>query len=79
MVSPEGFQNDGEKAVDQLGGPQDGEEDPPVREEQIQLLVPDIGRQDTSQVDYIPTTSAMKILHTVGPRREGLNNNRQKL
>ena len=73
MVSPEGFQNDGEKAVDQLGGPQDGEEDPPVGEEQIQLLVPDVSWEDTTQMGCTQIQSKTPgMLDTLSPSREGL-------
>ena len=76
MISPEGPQHDGEKAVAQLGSSQESEQHPPVTEEQIELLVPDIGRQDTSQTDFSYSPSSTPgMLDTISSSGEGLNNN----
>ena len=75
MTSPEGSQQDGKKTVEQLGRSQDSEQHPPVAEEQVQLLVPDIGWQDTSQIDCIRVASITPgMLNAISPSREGLHN-----
>ena len=79
MISPEWSQQNGEKAVDQLGSSQDSEQHPPVEEEQVELLVPDIGGQDTSQIYCVCiTTIPPGMLHAISHSREGLNSNNNR-
>ena len=63
----------GEEAVDQLCRSQESEENPPVGEEEIHLLVPDIGWEDTAQIGCIGVATVTPgMLHTFSPCREGL-------